>query len=120
MQFSLRVICSCCNVETVKQRTAILMDYLGISKDYVFLPYWKDEKCVISEICANIENPDYEKIREYVRIISGADSLSEFTLPGEWECAYFASLDELHSDMETAFVECNIFTESYIGSQSQD
>ena len=37
------------------------------------------------------------------------DSAYYRLLNGEWEFAYFASLEELHSTKDIAFVDCNIF-----------
>ena len=109
MRFSLRVICNKRIIEAAGQRVAALTNYLSFFGDYEFLPYWKDDECVILELNLMIEIPDYNKIREYIRFISGAKNLSEGFLSNEWECAYYASLDELHSDKYTAFVVCNIF-----------
>ena len=109
MQFSLRVICNCRIVETVNQRVETLTNYLSLSYDYAFSPYWKDNECDILELSAKIENPDYSKIQQYIQAISGTDNLSQRCVPDEWECAYFASLDELHSSKNTAFVVCSIF-----------
>lgn len=47
MKLSLRVICDCGIIETVKQRVHALTNYLNLSDDYTFLPYWKDEECVV-------------------------------------------------------------------------
>ena len=109
MQFSLRVICNCRIVETVNQRVETLSNYLSLSYDYAFSPYWKDNECAILELSAKIENPDYSKIQQYIQAISGTENLSQRCVPDEWECAYFASLDELHSSKNTAFVVCSIF-----------
>lgn len=109
MQFSLRVICNCAIIQTVKERAATLADYLCLSDDFVFSPYWKDDECAILEVNAKIEAPNYSKIRQYIHSVSGAENLSQSCSSDEWECAYFASLDELHSNKDTAFVVCNIF-----------
>ena len=109
MQFSLRVICNHSIIEIVKQRVAALTNYLYLSDDCAFSPYWKDDECVILELNAKIENPDYSKIQQYIQAISGTENLSQRCVPDEWECAYFASLDELHSSKNTAFVVCSIF-----------
>lgn len=109
MQFSLRIICNFSIIETVKQRVATLTNYLCLSDDYAFSPYWKDDKCVILELNTKIRNPDYSKIQQYIQLISGVENLfPSYSLDG-WECAYFASLDELHSNSDTVFVVCNIF-----------
>ena len=111
MQFSLRVICNCRIVETVNQRVETLTNYLSLSYDYAFSPYWKDNECVILELNAKIENINYSEIQRFIQLISGAENLSKSCLTGEWECEYYASLDELHSNNNTAFVVCNIFEE---------
>lgn len=109
MQFSLRVICNSRIVETTKQRVAMLIKYLCLPDNFAFFPYWKDEECVILEVNAKIEEPDYDKIQQYIQSISGAEKLSQNCSSDEWACAFFASLDELHSDKDIVFVVCNIF-----------
>ena len=109
MQFSLRVICNSRITKIVKQRVAELTNYLGLSDGFTFSPYWKDDDCDILEFNTKIENPDYSKIQQYIQAISGTENLSQRCVPDEWECAYFASLDELHSSKNTAFVVCSIF-----------
>ena len=109
MQFSLRVICNCRITEAVKQRVAALTNYLCLSNGFTFSPYWKDDECAILELNAKIENPNYSKIQQYIQAISGAENLSQGCSSDEWECAYFASLDELRSTKDTVFVVCNVF-----------
>jgi hypothetical protein len=109
MQFALRIICNRRITETVKERVAGLTNYLFLSDNLNFIPYWKDNECAILELSAKIENPDYSKIQQYIQAISGTENLSQRCVPDEWECAYFASLDELHSSKNTAFVVCSIF-----------
>lgn len=109
MRFSLRVICNCRIIETVKKRVAALADCLCFSDGFVFSPYWKDDECAILELNAKIETPNYSKIQQYIHAISGAENLSQSCSSDEWECAYLASLDELHSNKDTVFVVCNIF-----------
>lgn len=116
MKFSLRVICNRSIVENINQRVAELTNYLNLSDNYAFLPYWKDEKCVILDFGAEIENPNYSKIKQYIKYISGADNIYRCGSPNywelahlnDWEFAYFASYDELHSNQNVAFVECSI------------
>lgn len=108
MQFSLRVICNQRIIETVKQRVAALTNYLYLSDDYAFSPYWKDDECVILELTAKIEEPNYRKIQQYIQLISGSEIISQSYSSDGWECASFISLDELHSNTDTAFVVCNI------------
>ncbi len=109
MQFSLRVICNQSSIELVKQRVAALTNYLCLSDDYALSHYWKDDECVILELNAKIENPNYSKIQHYIQLISGTYKLSQSSSSDGWECAHYASLDELHSNKDTAFVVCNIF-----------
>ena len=109
MQFSLRVICNHGIIEIVKQRVGALTNYLYLSDDCAFSPYWKDDECVILELNAKIENPDYGKIQQYIQLISGTEIISQNSSSDGWECAYFASLDELHSNTDAVFVVCNIF-----------
>ena len=109
MQFSLRVICNSRITKIVKQRVAELTNYLGLSDGFTFSPYWKDDECDILEFNATIEDPDYSTIQQFIQSISGAGNLSLRYLSDEWECAYFASYDELHSTKNTSFVVCNIF-----------
>ena len=108
VQFSLRVICNRRNIEITKQRVEKLKNYLCLSDDYAFSSYWKDDECVVLEINAKIENPNYRKIRQYIQFISGAENLSQTCSSDGWECAYFVSLDELYSNKDTVFVVCNI------------
>ena len=116
MKFSLRVICNRSIVEIINQQVAELTNYLNLSDDYAFLPYWKDEECVILDFGAEIENHNYSKIKQYIKYISGADNIPRCSLPNYWECtylgswqfAYFASYDELHSNQNVAFVDCCI------------
>ena len=63
MQFALRIICNRRITETVKERVAGLTNYLFLSDNLSFIPYWKDNECAILELSAKIENPDYSKIR---------------------------------------------------------
>lgn len=109
MKLSLRVICDRGIIETVKQRVNALTNYLNLSDDYAFLPYWKDEECVIFELNTKIENPNHSKIQQYIKSISGTDNISQCCSLNDWECAYFASLDELHTNQNVAFVVCSIF-----------
>lgn len=110
MYFSLRVICNRSIVETINQRVEELTNYLNLSDDYAFLPYWKEEECVILDLGAEIENPpNRSKIQQYVKYISGTDNISQCGSSNDWECAYFASLDELHANLNVAFVVCSIF-----------
>lgn len=109
MQFSLRVICNHSITEIVSQQVAALVDYLHLSTDYAFFPYWKDNECAILELGAKIENPDYSKIQQYIQLISGTEIISQSSSPDGWECAYFASFGELHSNKNAVFVVCNIF-----------
>ena len=109
MQFSLRVICNNGVIDIVKERVAALTNYLCLSDDYAFSPYWKNDECAILELNAKIENPNYSKIQQYIQAISGAENLSQGCSSDDWECAYFASLDELHSTKDTVFVVCNNF-----------
>ena len=109
MQFALRIICNRRITETVKERVAGLTNYLFLSDNLNFIPYWKDNECDILEIGAKINNPDYSKIKQYVRAISGAKNIFQRCIADDWEFAYFASLDELHSSEDIAFVVCNIF-----------
>ena len=109
MQFALRIICNRRITETVKKRLSLLTNYLCISNDLSFSPYWKDDECDIFELDAKIENPDYSEIQQYIQDISGAVNTFQRCVADEWECAYFASLDELHSSEDIAFVDCNIF-----------
>ena len=109
MQFSLRVICDRSIVETIKQRVAELTNDLCISDEYVLSPYWKDEECVVLELSAKIDNPDYAKIQQHMISISGTDHVSQCYSSGNWECAYFAHPDELHRKPNVAFVVCGIF-----------
>lgn len=115
MQFALRVICNTRITKTVEQRVAALANYLSLSDSFTFSPYFKDDECAILELSAKIENPDYSKIQQYIQAISGTESLSLGCSSDEWECAYFASYDELHSTKDTAFVVCNVFQETAIG-----
>ena len=109
MKLALRVICDRCIIETVKQRMNALTNYLNLSDDYAFLPYWKDEECVVLELNTKIENPNYSKIQQYITSISGTDNISQCGSSNDWECAYFASLDELHTNPNVAFVDCSLF-----------
>lgn len=109
MKLSLRVICDRGIIETVKQRVNALRNYLNLSDDYAFLPYWKDEACVVLEFNTKIENPNHSKIQQYIKFISGTDNISQCGSSNDWECAYFASLDELHTNPNVAFVVCSIF-----------
>ena len=109
MKLSLRVICDRGIIETVKQRVNALRNYLNLSDDYAFLPYWKDEACVVLEFNTKIENPNHSKIQQYIKFISGTDNISQCDSSNDWECAYFASLDELHTKPNVAFVVCSIF-----------
>ena len=109
VQFALRIICNRRITETVKKRLSLLTKYLGLSDDLSFSPYWKDDECDIFELDAKIENPDYSKIQQYIQVISGAVNISQRYVADEWECAYFAPLNELHSSKNSAFVVCNIF-----------
>ena len=111
MQFALRVICNNRITKTIKQRVSELTNYLELSDGFTFFPYWKDDECDILELSTKIENPDYSKIQQFIRSISGAENLSLKCFSDEWECAYFASIDELHSTKDTAFVVCTIFRE---------
>ena len=109
MQFSLRVICNHSIIEIIKQRVAALTSYLSLSDDCAFSPYWKDDECVILQLNAKIENPNYSKILQYIQLISGTEIVSQSCSSDGWECAYFASLDALHSNKDISFVVCNIF-----------
>ena len=109
MKFSLRVICNRSIVENINQRVAELTNYLNLSDNYAFLPYWKDEKCVVLELNTKIENPNHSKIQQYIKFISGTDNISQCGSSNDWECAYFASLDELHTNPNVAVVVCSIF-----------
>ena len=109
MQFALRIICNRRITETVKDRVKVLANYLCLPNNLCFLPYWKDDECDVLELDTKIDPPDYSKIKQYVLAISGAESISQRCVADEWEFAYFASLDELHSSKDTAFVVCNIF-----------
>ena len=109
MQFGLRVICNHRITPIVKERVEALANYICLSDNLSFSSYWKDDECDILEIGAKINNPDYSKIKQYVRAISGAKNIFQRCIAGEWEFAYFASLDELHSSEDIAFVDCNIF-----------
>ena len=109
MHFSLRVICNCRTAEIIAPRVKEMLRGFCLSDDFIFSPYWKDEKCVILDLHAEIEHPDYRKIMQYVLAISGADTLSESSTSDNWECAYFAPPDALHSGQNTAFVVCSIF-----------
>lgn len=110
MHFSLRVICNRRNIEITKQRVTGLANYLCLSDAIEIFPYWKDDECAVLELNAEIENPDYSRITQYIRTISAADNLSQDCSSDGWECAYFASVDELHSDKDTAFVVCSIYS----------
>lgn len=108
IQFSLRVICSTEATEAVSRKVARLTDALCIPRASVSR-YWKDERCAVIEAAAVIESPSFELIREHILSISGADSVQTKSIPGDWECAFYASLEQLHSDKSIAFVVCNIF-----------
>lgn len=109
MQFSLRVICNRSIVETINQRVAELTNYLSLADDYSFSPYWKDDECVILELNSKIENPNYSKIQHHIKNISGMDNVSQCCSSSDWECSYLALLDELHTNLNVAFVVCSIF-----------
>ena len=109
MHFSLRVICNRSIVEDVNLRIKALTEHLSLSDSPEFSAYWKDEICMILEIHADIQRPDYSKIRQYIREICGTDTLSEHISPNDWECAYFAPFSALQANEDTAFVVCNIF-----------
>ena len=109
MQFGLRVICNHRITPIVKERVEALANYICLSDDLSFSSYWKDDECDILEIGATINNPDYSKIKQYVHAVSGAENIFQRCIADEWEFAYFASLDELHSTKDIAFVDCNIF-----------
>lgn len=109
MQLSLRVICNRNIVETINQRVAELTNYLSLAGDYAFLPYWKDEDCVVLEFNAKVENPNHSTIQQHIKSISGTENISQCGSSNNWECAYFASLDELHANPNVAFVVCSIF-----------
>ena len=109
MQFSLRVICDRSIVETIKQRVAELTNYLSFSDGYSLSPYWKDDECVIVELSSKIDNPNYNKIQQHIKSISGTDNVSQYYSSSSWECRYFAHLDELHTNPNVAFVICSIF-----------
>ena len=109
MQLSIRIICDRSIAEAVKQRVNALTNYLNLSNDHTFLPYWKDERCVISELSTDIEDPDYNKIQQYIKSISGTENITQCSSSDSWECAYFASIDELHTNPNIAFVTCSIF-----------
>ena len=109
MRFALRVICNSRITKTVEQRVEELTNYLGISENFAFSHYWKDDECDILEINTKIDNFDFSRIQQYIQSISGAEKLSIGCLSDEWECAYFATLDELHSTKDAAFVVCNLF-----------
>lgn len=109
MRFALRIICNRRITETVKERVNILGNYLCLPDNLRFFHYWKDDECDVLEFDTEIDCPDYSKIKQCVLTISGAESISQRCVADEWEFAYFASLDELHSFKDTAFVVCNIF-----------
>jgi len=109
MKISLRVICNRGIIETVKQRVNALTNYLNLSDDYAFLPYWKDEECSVLEFNAKIENPNHSKIQQYIKSISGTENISQCGPSNNWECANFVSLDELHQNPNVVFVVCSIF-----------
>ena len=110
MQFGLRVICNHRITPIVKERVEALANYICLSDDLSFSSYWKDDECDILEIGATINNPDYSKIKQYVHAVSGAENIFfQRCITDEWEFAYFASLEELHSTKDIAFVVCNIF-----------
>ena len=109
MQFSLRVICDRSIVEAIKQRVKELTNYLCLSDDFSFFPYWKDDECVVLELNSKIENPNYSKIQQHIKSISGTENISLCGSSNNWECAYFVSLDELHANLNVAFVVCSIF-----------
>ena len=75
MQLSIRIICDRSIAEAVKQQVNALTNYLNLSNDHTFLPYWKDERCVISELSTDIEDPDYSKIQQYIKSISGTENI---------------------------------------------
>ena len=109
MQFVIKIICNRRITDNVKERAALLLNYLSIPSDLCFLPYWKYEECDIWEFDAKIDCPDYKTIKQYICDISRGENISVNCVADEWECAYFASFDELHSSKDTAFVECIIF-----------
>ena len=109
MRFSLWIICDRSVAEIVRQKVKQLEDHLLIPSDGAFSPYWKDERCAVLEISANIERPDYRTIQEHIITISGADVLSVSSSQNDWECAHYASIDQLLAGNGLAFVVCNIF-----------
>ena len=109
MRLALRVICNSRITKAVKQRVKELTDHLSISNDLDFSPYWKDDGCDILEVDAKITDPNHSTIEQYIQSISGVKTLSVMCLSDEWEGAYHADLDELHSTKDVAFVVCNIF-----------
>ena len=69
----------------------------------------KDSERVILELAAKIENPNYNKIQQYIQFISGTEMLSKSCSSDGWECAYFPSVEELRANKDAVFVVCSIF-----------
>ncbi len=85
-----------------------LTDALGIPRA-ASSRYWKDESCALIEASGAVDDPSFELIREHITSISGADSVQVKSISDDWECAFFASLEQLHSNHDIAFVVCNVF-----------
>jgi hypothetical protein len=110
MQFSLQVICSKKNISSVTQKISELTEYLCLREKFSFVPYWKNAECMRLEIGAAIKfSPDYSIIEQYIRQISGADTLFISHSPENWECSHFLSVHQILSEDNKSFAVCNIY-----------
>ena len=108
MQFSLKVVCNRKNTEYVRQHVAVLSDYLGLSDELVFSPYWKDYECDILELNGCIGNFNFCTLQQHIVSIGGTEKVSVRGPTDEWECAHFVSQDELCSGKHISFVVCTV------------
>ena len=108
MNFSLNIICRKEIAAEKETQAKALLTALGIDGSPVFEPYWKDSSLSQLIFGAPLGTPDFELIKAHLCTIAGAEVALSASLD-EWEFSHYASIEELVSEKNTAFIFCNVF-----------
>lgn len=110
VNLTLRVICRNDLTARMLLRVTAFLEALGITERPAFSPYWKEPTCSVLEISHLFAETDPITIQNHIQMIAGGVPIQVTLGTGDWEFAYYASLDELTSTNDISFVVCSLFT----------
>ena len=108
MNFALNIICRNDILEEKAGAVNDLLVRLGIKAEAIPELYWKDPRLSQIAFGTELENPDFNIIKEHLSHIAGTEVSLSVSLD-EWEFSHYVSIEKLVSGENTAFIVCNVF-----------